>query len=320
MPKAKPYMQIKPSEQIVAGILKEYDLIHRAFKIFPHGIENTSLFILTNKRKYVLRIYRKNRKTVKDIQQELTFMEFLRDANIPVPQVFKNKHGTYVTRYKTSTTLWSCILQEFAQGSHPKKYSLKTIEKLAATQARMHVLGKEFAKRVPAQPYWVHLREKSFSPFIKISKLKSATIKDFVVRAKKCAYALPKNLPIAYNHMDITHDNILVKNEAVTAVLDFDDACLAPTVICLGYTLWDIIYITRKVQHIFSYLAAYTKHRPLTMLERRTLKDILLFRNYVIGTMEIMFYGEKGNDVKPILKFEKMISELNSELLVSRLT
>ncbi|MSU75098.1 MAG: hypothetical protein EXS55_01090 [Candidatus Magasanikbacteria bacterium] len=312
MPKLKPHKQIKLNKRIVSDLLKAYDLTVRSFKVFPHGIENTTLLVKTNQGNYVLRVYQKNKKIIKNIEQEIAFMEFLSKAKISTPKVFKNIFGSQVSRYKNSAAVWSYILMEFARGKHPKSYSQSTIKDLATIQAKMHQLGSAFAKKlVTPKRFWKYLREKAFSPHIKISTIKNTAVKNFVKRAKKFEAMLPANLPQAYNHSDITHDNILVQNNRVTAVFDFDDASFSPSIVCLGSTLWDIWYITKDARNIFTYLAAYTKQRTLTKLELKTLKDVILFRNFVIGAMEIMFYGENGKGVKPILKFEEIINGLN---------
>lgn len=239
-------------------------------------------------------------------------MEFLRNAKIPIPQILMNIFGKQVSMYKSKDSVWSYILMDFVVGKHPKSYSKKTIKHLATTQAKMHQLGVTFAKNVKTpKPFWRHLRERAFSPHIKVSTIRNAVIKDFVIRAKKFEATLLISLPQAYNHLDITHDNILVQNNQVVAVLDFDDAGYSPSVVCLGYTLWDMLYITRNVQSIFTYLSHYVRHRKLTEDEVIVLKDVLLFRNYVIGSLEILFYGENAREAKLIIKFEKIINELN---------
>ena len=311
MPKLKPHKQIKLNKRIVSNLLRSYNLTARSFKVFSNGIENISTLVVTNKGKFALRVYQKNKKSIRDIERELAFMEFLRTAKIPIPQVFKNIFGKHVSRYKHGGSVWSYILMEFASGTHPKAYSTSAIVNLATTQAKMHKLGTVFAKKLDTPTlFWKHLRERAFSPHIKTSTIKDVAVKDFVARAKKFETALPAGLRLGYNHLDITHDNILMQNDRITAVLDFDDADYAPHVVCLGYTLWDMLYVTRDARNIFRYLAAYKKSRVLTKLELKILKDVILFRNYVIGAMEIMFYGENGYDVKPILEFEEIIKGL----------
>lgn len=311
MPKLKPHKQIKLNKRKVNALLKTYNLTARAFKVFPHGIENTTLLVATKKGKYVLRVYQKNKKTIKNIEQEIAFMEFLRNRKIPIPQIFKNILGSRVSRYKDSGAVWSYVLMEFAPGRHPESYSKNAIKNLATIQAKMHLLGSIFAKKLEGQKlFWKHLRERAFSPHIKTSTINDAAVKDFIIRAKKFEAPVPRSLPQGYNHLDMTNVNILMQNDRITAVLDFDDACYSPPVVCVGYCLLDVLYITKDIRDISTYLTAYTKYRQLTKLELHTLKNVMLFRNYVVGAMEVLFHGENSKYLKQILEFEKIIKDL----------
>ena len=87
MPKLKPHRQIILNKRRVNVLLKAYDLTARSFKLFSNGIENISTLVVTNKGKFALRVYQKNKKSIRDIERELAFMEFLRNAKIPIPRV-----------------------------------------------------------------------------------------------------------------------------------------------------------------------------------------------------------------------------------------
>lgn len=311
MPKLHPQKQLPLNRRIVKEMLWHYNLTLRSFEILPRGIENTTVAVTTERGTYALRIYRQGNKTIQNIEQELSFMEFLRAVKIPIPPVLKNTFGKQVTRYKNNKTVWSFILMEFAEGIHPKRYSKETVEQLATIQVKMHKLGKQFAEKVGARKLlWKDLREGEFSPRIKLSTIKNREIRDFVQRVRKFRIPLPTNLPYGYNHLDIIHGNILVRNNLIAAILDFDDARYSPRVVCLGYTLLDILSITKKPSNLFFYLSIYTQYQPLTKSEKKILKGILHFRNYIIGAMEIYFYGEKGRNVKTALNLEKIISRL----------
>ncbi len=312
MPKINPELQLKPTTSILNKILKQYDLRLISFKLFKDGVENTSMLVSTNSGKFVLRIYRKNRKKIKIVEQELRLMDFLRQNGIPIPQILPNTHGRHITIFPYQNHRWNCIMMEFSQGVHPKKYSTRFIQELAITQAKMHVLGKQFAKKEKKKnPVWKFLKEGYFASKIKTETIKKQKVKNILERTKNFAVQLPNGLPQGYNHLDITHDNILVKNNHLSAILDFDDACYSPMVVCLGYVLWDVLYITRKPSNLLTYLSAYQRHRKLTKKEIAVLNSVLHFRNYVIGAMEILFWGEHGKHVETFLKFEKIINNIS---------
>jgi Ser/Thr protein kinase RdoA (MazF antagonist) len=314
MPKINPDLQIKPTASILNKILSQYDLRLVSFKIFKDGVENTSMLVSTNLGKFVLRIYRKNRKKVKIVDQELRLMDFLRQKGIPIPQILPNVHSRHITIFPYKNHRWNCIVMEFSPGAHPRKYSTSFIKEMAITQAKMHVLGKQFAKKEKNKnPVWKFLKEGYFASKIKTETIKNPKVRDIIERTKNFEIKLPDTLPQGFNHLDITHDNILVKNHHLSAILDFDDACYSPIVVCLGYVLWDVLYITRKTSNLLTYLSAYQRHRKLTKKEIAILNSVLHFRNYVIGAMEIQFWGEHGKHVETFLKFEKIIEKLSFE-------
>jgi fatty-acyl-CoA synthase/long-chain acyl-CoA synthetase len=66
-----------------------------------------------------------------------------------------------------------------------------------------------------------------------------------------CAFVveLDDSLPKGLSHFDFDIDNILTKNDRVTAILDFGDMECLPLVVCLGYTLWDVLLENREQWH-----------------------------------------------------------------------
>lgn len=318
MPKLHPTKHLKITSSTLKKILKYYALTLISFKIFPTGIENSSVLVLTTHGKFVLRVYRKDNKSLTKIYQELEFMIFLRGQGLPVPALQKNRVGELVTVYKDSKASWRCIVMEYKQGIHPRSFSPTLIEELATTQARMHVLGQKFARTQKQNiPTHTLLQEKEFMPrVLKMPEIRKPEVKALLERVKKCTVALPVTLPQGYNHLDVMHHNILTQKGKLTAVLDFDDLCYSPRVLCLGITLFDVLAITRSVESMFEYLSAYSRTVKLTRQELKLLKDIILFRNYVMGMLEAFFYGEAGNDIKTCLKLEKVIGDIPKQAFV----
>jgi Ser/Thr protein kinase RdoA (MazF antagonist) len=115
-------------------------------------------------------------------------------------------------------------------------------------------------------------------------------------------------LPKGLSHFDFDIDNILTQNERVTAILDFGDLECMPVVVCLGYTLWDVLFeeggspaaVTRYVQQ-------YQELRHLHQHEKEVLREIILFRHYVITTVQISFGHFSQHDLDKALQQEQEI-------------
>lgn len=312
MPKLNPELHIKLDKTSVQAILDIYSLKLRSFRLAKKGIENTTCLVATATGKFALRVYRKNRKFDADILQELAFMNFLAKRGLPVPKIFANDEKEQITRYKQGGVVWRCVLMEQMAGDHPKRYSDKLIQDLAWSQARMHKLGVLFAHRQKHKPPFNYIfREKYFLPKIDFNKITLPQVQAILNRVKKYRVSLDPKLPHGFNHLDIAGGNILVKNNKLSAIFDFDDLAYSPIVICLAYTMVDILLVTKNSQAVFQYLAEYQKVRKLNQLELNSVQPLMLFRCYVIGALEIAFWGEQGNFVKVFLNTEKTISTLS---------
>lgn len=314
--KLDPHRQIKVTKENIATILKSYNINDFDFKIPDDGISNTTLIIEHNFKKYILRIYRKDGKDNNDINLEIEFQDFLRLNGIPVPEIYENKNSNKLTLAEIDEIKWQCILMEFIEGQNvTTKPSHNLISELAQIQAQMHLLGIEFVKNknLNKNPF-LHLNDSLAKKIENINFHKdNQNVLDFIERVKKYKYDLSLDLPYGYNHLDIDFDgNVITKNNEVAGVIDFDDLRSSPPVICLGYTLWNILD-EDGFEIMSSYLKEYEKIRPLNNLERETLTHVVFFRNYVIGIIRLMLWEKDTptEDIENILKLEKEIPLLN---------
>jgi Ser/Thr protein kinase RdoA (MazF antagonist) len=201
-------------------------------------------------------------------------------------------------------------------GIHAKQYSPTLITDLAKHQARMHILGAEYAKKHKPTTTLNVLIEGYFINKIPLKKLRQQSIVDFLHRAQKFVVKLSPKLPQGFNHLDYDKTNTLSKNNKLSGILDFDDLSYSPIIVCLGYTLWDIAADSSDLHKLRLYLQTYCKIRKLKQLEIAYLKDILLFRNYAIGSMDVLLQGENSKDINKLLVLEQKILELDPKTLI----
>lgn len=310
MPKLNPEHQVQLNKKSLREVLWRYNLHLRSFTIAKGGIQNTTFLITTDKGKFALRVYKKTKKE-KDVLQELAFMNFLAQHKLPVPPVFTNNDKQLITQYKTSQNTWYCVLMKTMPGKHHHAYTPGLLKDLAKYQGQMHTLSPKFTK---TQKYIrklpLRLTDQEFLPKIKLNSITKKPIKEFLERDKKFALKLPSTLPRTLNHLDYDHANVLARNNKITAILDFDDLAYSPTVLDLGYTMWDVLYLSPT--KMFMYLNFYSKLRKLQKQELALLKDILLFRNYIMGAFEVYFWGQNALYLPKILRLEKYILSLTT--------
>ena len=81
--------------------------------------------------------------------------------------------------------------------------------------------------------------------------------------------------------------------------------CL-PLVVCLGYTLWDVLFEKGgSPASVARYLQKYQEVRQLNQSEKEVLREIILFRHYVITTVQIHFGDLSQNDLDKALQREQ---------------
>ncbi len=310
MPKLEPNSQIQLSLPLLKKVLSVYNLNVTSFKVAKGGIENTTALVKTKQGQFAFRVYRKSKKKTREIEQELEFMAYLTKAGLPVPKVYQNNSGKFITSFQANQTRWKAMLMDCMEGEHPKSYTPAMLKDFAKVQAKMHLLGIKFAKKQPK--YWTmdRLKEEEFYKAIDIKKLKKQKVKNFLLKGRSFTVILNPKLPKGFNHLDYDHANTLVKNNRLSAILDFDDLTYSPAAVCLGFTLWDIFYMENKhLSNKFAslYLKEYKKHRPISGLELASLKNILLFRNYQIFALLVMFWGENTKNLNLLIELEGII-------------
>ena len=304
---------IEGTQENVAHVLGAYGISEFAFVPIDEGIENTAFKIESMGKRYVLRVYRQNKKPETEILREIQFQELLRENGIPVPVLQNTKEGSPLAVVTIEGKEWGAILMEFIEGkSVTENPSKALLTELAGIQAKIHLLGMEFAESMGKDKQtWKDLHDGHANKIKDLSE-REPEVQAFIQRVKEYSYLLNPDLPQGYNHLDIDFDgNVLTNGDHVAAVIDFDDLQYSPVVVCLGFTLWNILDDVSEdaMRH---YLQEYEKTRPLNALEYETLPHVLFFRNYVIGITRLLLWDENTPkaEIEDILKLEQDIPKL----------
>ncbi len=311
--KLHPDKQLEITQPAIAQILSLYAISDFTFQPIKAGIENTSVYIETGGKKCVLRIYSQGKKPDNIIFLELEFQDYLRTRGIPIPHIYPTLQNQPLAIVEINGKRWQAILMEFKEGMsteiHPNNALLA---ELARTQANMHILGMEFAKKAATLQPPIAIVTVETAGKIKTSPIQTKEMLDFINRAKSFAYRLDPLLPHGYNHLDLDFDgNVIVTGNTIAAIVDFDDLKYSPAVMCLGFTLWKILN-DKGIEGFRYYLNEYQKVRPLTEPERQALPHIVFFRNYEVGIILLLLWEHDTplTDILAILQLEKELPEL----------
>ena len=301
--------QFIAAQDSVATILSNYDLKLVAFTPATSGIENTTLLITTDSDDVVIRIYRQNKKPLRDIQLEIDFMNYLRDKSIRVPNVFTTTNGASITTIQYLNKQWHAVVMELIPGTHMTEYNQQIVHELATAHATMHIASSNYMPPNYAPHMPVTVTETVFFPQIDKTSNMNTELLHFLDRVSRHQLVLDEDLPRGLCHLDYDIDNVLVKNDAIAAILDFDDMEYAPFAVCLGYTLWHVLRYGNE--HLMKqYLQVYETQRPLTITERTILTKVMLFRHYMISDLKIVNGHTNKDDTVSYEQLESVITGL----------
>lgn len=302
-----------PTKEALALILANYEINVFDFTLITVGIANTTIIVYTKRKKYILRVYAQQRKKDIEILFELDLQSYLRANGVPIPQVYLNRSGKYITKLKTGNLLWQSLLMDFVEGTSNTSHTPELIKQLAEIQARMHILGERFKSKIKRkEKSWKELKD-YYAIYVKDFPKCSVQEKEFIIRAKNFKYDVSFRLPFGYNHLDLDLDgNVIVKNNLIRGIVDFDDLSYSPIIVCFGYSLWNVLH-DEGVSGMREYKKRYEATRPLKEAENRALPYVILFRNYEIGALRFYKTGNPACLSRP-LKIEREIKKIIRKL------
>lgn len=243
-----------PSDTAVRHILGRYGIIDFTSQPMQNGSHNFTFLISAGQSKYILRIYRPGVYHDGEIEQEIHFMDYLTLRNIPTPHVVTTRHGKKLGTYSHSGKNWQFLLMQFVEGNHPSLYSSELLKNMAGQQARLHVEGLLYARANP-----MHRRHESLPLRLRQGVLRALT-------------------PAGFSHFDYDASNILVSQEQILCVLDFEGMRFGPLVACIYFTLAQIYKQHADPTLIQDYLSTYEATRKLTRWEKLVLRVSLAWK------------------------------------------
>jgi Ser/Thr protein kinase RdoA (MazF antagonist) len=311
MSKLSPENLFIPSQKSVSAVLARYNLPLTHFEHAMSGIENLTLFVWCEGRRYVLRVYPQEKKSDADILLELDFMAHLRGNGLPLPAIISSLDDRSLVICELDGKKWQCVLMEYAQGTQPLAYTPALLDHMAALQARMHILGEQYARTCNIASGRNALRGTWLTDDLLRNAALDSSLRDFLRYVNSFVVELHDALPRGLSHFDFAIDNIFTSHDRVTAILDFGDIEYMPVVVCLGYTLWDVLFEPGgKPALVTRYLQKYQEVRQLNQSEKEMLLQIILFRHYVITTVQIHFGDFSQSDFDKALQQERDLRSL----------
>lgn len=198
-------------------VLANYNIgSYRSHKHIPWSLSNTTYILRTSKGKFVLKIF--ENRNPKFIAYRTKLAEFAEKNNLPVPKTVETKAGKDLLPWGGKRL----AIEEFVEGKHPKNLDIKLIKNIAGNLA---LLDKNLMKiKLEGKYTWgkgYHFRHNAFQ----VSKYDNFSIRKEEMKILEGLKNVKKKmLRKSHVHGDFHTVNLLVKNNRLKAILDWDDA------------------------------------------------------------------------------------------------
>lgn len=305
--------QIK--KETLNQILALYKISDFEYQEAKGGVENTTVFITTDKQELVLRVYRLNTQSDDKILEEIEFSNFLKSKNILVPVFLPNIDGNYLSKIVLDDYEWQVILMFRINGqgiSDSKWLELDFIKKIAKTQAKLHLAGiefgvinnkKEYDENVTGSGVGIMLKER-LREVINLD-LQDKKLLEVIQNIQSPKQKYQSKLPMGYIHDDIYGRNLILQDQKIY-IIDFGDLRFGPLISCLGSALFETLrlgYLDGKnIQKLFDeYLLSYESIRKVKNQELDEIKKAVIVGLELYIVSEILERKVVTNNLQNLL-------------------
>jgi homoserine kinase type II len=213
------YTQV--SAEALSDFLAKFDVGELvSAKGIAEGVENSNYLVDTTQGRFILTLYEK-RVAAADLPYFMALLDHLDDKGLPVPPAIKNRTGAEIHELEGRP---ACLIK-FLTGvsvTHPTPAQARAA---GAAMGRMHAALADFTGDRPNSmgiATWRPLFERCGRDLDTIQPGLHAHVEKSL---EKLLANWPANLPRAAVHADLFPDNVLMRGEKVTGLIDFYFAC-----------------------------------------------------------------------------------------------
>lgn len=209
------------SAETLSALLERYDAgALTSVKGIAEGVENSNYLVDTTGGRFILTLYEK-RVDSTDLPFFMALLDHLAGKGLPVPRAVRDLSGRQIQQVAGRP---ACLI-EFLEGvsvSHP---SAAQAHSTGAALGRMHAALADFTqeRRNALGPAgWSELAVRCGADFDRIALGLGARV---AAELDWLGHNWPGDLPHAVIHADLFPDNVLMRGDAVTGIIDFYFAC-----------------------------------------------------------------------------------------------
>ena len=184
-----------------------------AFSVMDGGRENTSYCVETSSARYVLTLC--NQKSLKHATNLANLLVYLIDQGIRTSRVVVPPNEPIVVLHNEKPVM----LKRYVDGDVTANLTGNLLVQLGEEMARLH--------EIPAPSYLPQSFPygRSYFPEVTNSNLGHPYIDWLSEKISYLQKRIPQHLPMALIHGDVFFDNVIVQDDQLMAIIDFEDAC-----------------------------------------------------------------------------------------------
>lgn len=241
------------------------------------GVLNDNYLIKTDKGNYIFRVY--NFKNKEQVKFETEILEFLKQKDFPSPELLVDKNKELISDFNGKP----CLFYKFIEGEQLKNITPEMMGEIGESMGRLHNLSKDFQPSMK-KPTWDPEELEKIAAENKDKMLNSGfprakELMDFT-EIELAKYNFPGDLPKGITHQDIKPENIIVENDKIAGIVDFDNSYIGAFLHDITTTIIWICFKDNKLDEnlMKELLSGYEKERQLTEAEKKYLRPGIKFR------------------------------------------
>ncbi|MFW5795017.1 MAG: phosphotransferase enzyme family protein [Bacillota bacterium] len=215
---------IKTKQQMLKEAIKRFGLT-KPLEVIEGGYQNDIFFSEKSGKKIILRITDSNIRSLKQVEGEIEWIEYLVKHNIPLAKPLVSKAGNKIEVFKINNHNYFAVLFEYAKGkklTYPEYLgNVLLYEQLGEVTAKLHKASKNYnPKRIKRHSYYENYYLNNINTFIPKEKIKiHKAAKELINNLKE----LEKNeTNYGLIHGDINVGNFHYDKNQIT-LFDFDE-------------------------------------------------------------------------------------------------
>jgi homoserine kinase type II len=238
-----------------------------AFSVIDGGRENTSYCVETSSGQYVLTQI--NQKSLKTATNLANLLVYLTDRGIRTSPVVVPPNEPIVVLHNEIPVM----LKRYVDGDVTANLTGNVLVQLGEEMARLH--------EIPAPSYLPQSFPygRSYFPEVTNSNLDHPYVDWLSEKNSYLQKRIPQHLPMALIHGDVFFDNVIVQDDQLIAIIDFEEACHYHRSFDLGMVIVGTCRDRQGIsfEKVGQFIRGYQKETNLQSIERETLKAFAVY-------------------------------------------